>query len=1319
MKISTINKEINPVNSSQPVNTSKIDKPLSENHSSCMSCVSHICTIANNLDACTPLSQEQYFDALDNQPWLNLPTQTPWTTSLTATALAIKDALHYQLIQLSRFTLANDMLNILPPEISKLLSVGLFCHSRGVDYVYQAGILGGLTLLNTLIYNLLGPNTVGILVASLPHFLLTWLEGEQLPLTSQIISALTGLLHTGLLICASQDLHQPEILVNLYSQVILPAQTLFMDSGYAGIAATGLSLLLCLYSGLRLSGLINNVSIPPNVLNQGFAVIRDIYGLSQQSFNYERQKDGLLKNWYQRNFPSNPCKSDSQASHYSERRAQKALDRAVNHAIPITIRKRYEGEEYFRLKADYQQQILLGQLPVWPIPKRTCVSPDSGVSVQDNFLTSATYETVSSPLLVTSSVIAASTLAPGWQLPGKITLLAGAAVASTTAFLGTFALMGQHAADKTRQNLPQALPLQQISSNSSPLCEEIIHVTRKFLISSKTGWPLAVDLFNTLFQANGDPDLDRLSQFLHAANITTFTAEQRNDVNDYLLDTLSVLLAPPHSPQAWSIDDFISALDRQASTLWERSESVTVEKALQTLRLAVAEHYISLGIIDKLRMAKITEFLLGQIIPAALTFERHEMSSLNLQSKKFYYMLNYIGSEIAENRHIIDKNFEAGLQEGRKDEFYMARLNNYPAKNVSSTHETTSVTLRRKINQDFYDYHEQDIDLESLPMVTFDEIIQIEYSKINIFKKINFNIDSLRIHNQGSYTPDINVLSDCANYRDVIRSFEDGMAILYRYLPNNVPVELRDYNSQNNKPNQPFQLKAHKKMSELKKLYEIANKQAREFYSQKYRQVVDMAVELLDANELSFLRDKDTRIYIIDTEVKRLKFLRFLFMSKVIRLSQEATEKVAYNKRPFHEIGKFFFGYSVRTKECRYYSFNIEGSRTQLGQFPLQRIGINQTKALITLPHDFLNENYLFLDERTLFDPCDKVIEPTIKLNAWDKTGDFFAERLRYYKNVLCKTFTNSKDIIVSLKERAIAINGSDPLMTLKDEICNDRRALLLFLQQRDHTYKLTEREIRQEKGFSVAVAEKLPFYSCFELFKDNFISDKDSKPISSALPFLQAAICAADFYLGYNMVKSFTTLVTSYRQCHIKRWIKEGKVKELTKNLDAAFKLPQSSHTRYPVEYQYQISVLERKISKLDAEIIVLRDTIKSSTQSLLSTPVFIAFPYLSLRQGENLKAIARPWAFNMLKMSTKKLADNIKFKHRPSPYYPLKPPLPGHDERLPPSIIDNNATCSSAGSTFNNIIVNIFDLKITHPDLYKKAFFFRLKDAKSFNDL
>lgn len=1275
----------------------------------------NICAVNNKLTTNKPSSQEHYYDALDDQPWLNSPTHIRWKTSLTTTAVAIKNALHYQLIQLSRFSMANDLLNFLPPEISKLLAVTLYCGGHHADVVYQAGILGGLTLVNSLIYNTLGVNTSAIVLASLPHLLLNWLERHQLPLSSQVISVLTCLLHTGLAICASQDLHQPAVLVDLYSQVILPAQALFEDTGFAGTVATGMSLLLCLYSGLRLSGLINSEENRPNYLNQTFAVVRNIYSLADRSFIYEQQKDGLLKRWYQQSLVRIACVDDPQADIYSEERAQKALDRAVNHAISVNLRTNSESESFFLLKKEYEQRILLGQLPAWPARRAPCAIPDIGNTVQDDAPISATYETVNSPLLITTGVIAATTLVPGCRLPGKFTLAAGAAAATALTLVGKMFLEGQHDADNESENIPLSSLLQHKLQNNSLKCQEIIHSTRAFLQSSKTGWPLASDLFNRLFNANGDSNIEQMNLLLHSANITAFSADQRNNINDYLLDTLSVLLASPLTRQAWNIEPFISALNERMSTLWVKPEGVTVKEALIALRLLVAEHYIRLGIVDSSRMAKVTEFILNQIIPAALDFERHEMSSINLQSKPFYYMLNYIGNEIAENKHIVDKDFEKALIEGRKDEFFMARLNSYYSKPIDSDDETLSINLHKKLNQDFYDYHEKDIELESLPMITLDEIIQIEYAKIDIYKKINFDTDKLRINNQGNYNSDINVLRGCTNYRDVIRSFEDGIATLYRYLPGSVPAELRNYNYKDNKSPHVFVLKPHKKLSQLKNAYENANKQARIFYSEKYQQVVDMAIELLEANELIFLRHKDTRIYIIDTEVKRYQFLRYLFLAKPFRLSQDITERIAYNQRPFHESGKFFFGYDIKTKERRYYSLNIEGSRNQPGQFPVQRIDIHQTKALITLPHDFLNENYVFLDERSLFDPCEEVHKPIIKLDSWAKTGGFLSEHLRYYKNILCKTFKNNKEIIVNLKERPIAFNSTDPLASLKEEVIGDRNTLLLFFQQREFKAQLTESEIRKDKGVFNALAENLPFYNCYELFKDNFINDKDDTSFSFTTTLFQSVICGADFYLGYNLKNTLATLFSSSRQNYIRSWVKKAKLSELNKNLKAAYNFPQSSHMRYPVEFEYKLTTLEHEIGHIDAEISLLRSQIQKSLHGLFSTPAFVAFPYLSLRPDRNLKASARPWAFNMSKMGIKKWQAGDRFNNRPSPNLPTKTPLSAPKVTTTTSVQRNRFTCNSPGSPLENVVINIFDIKISHPELYKKLFFSALKTPSS----
>ncbi|KOC84814.1 hypothetical protein, partial [Winslowiella iniecta] len=67
--------------------------------------------------------EELFFDALDTQPWLT-PTSPQWPR-LSALASQVKDAIHHQLHLLSQTAMATTLLNVIHPDLSKLLAAVL------------------------------------------------------------------------------------------------------------------------------------------------------------------------------------------------------------------------------------------------------------------------------------------------------------------------------------------------------------------------------------------------------------------------------------------------------------------------------------------------------------------------------------------------------------------------------------------------------------------------------------------------------------------------------------------------------------------------------------------------------------------------------------------------------------------------------------------------------------------------------------------------------------------------------------------------------------------------------------------------------------------------------------------------------------------------------------------------------------------------------------------------------------------------------------------------------------------------------------------
>jgi len=1251
--------------------------------------------------------EEDYYDACDSQPWSPRPIE-PHAPLLSSSVLhtlgqSIKQAIGYQLQQLSRTEAANNLLHTIHPELSKLLAAALFCGQRGADIVYQAGITGSLTLLSALVYKAVGATTLAVTLTSLPPLLLTWLEANNVSLTQRVIATLNTLAFTGLKICACENLQQPELLVSLHLQVITPIKQLLTCSDLVETVTMGMTLMLGGYTALRLSGLLLENSVKPNTLTHGIKIIQSICSLSEVSEHYAQNKQVWLKNWFLRHH----------SSPFSESRAEKALERAVNHAITPRLRATLSAESHYLHYQNIEKKMLLGELTPW-LGKRNM--PAVSHSTSETPMNSMSELAASSPLLIGSAALAATSVSKDWR-GVKVSLFGGAALLTTLTYLAKVGWQPSTEDELATSRLPRQAEKSVAVNMPTNICLRALNTTKNFLGSDKTGAPLAIQLFNTLFDDKGDLQFAQAERFLYVGNITEFTSVDSHKMNQHLLDTLSILLGPGISQQVWSINRLIYRVGIEAKEIWlnnsEGLTGTTIKKTLQTLRISVARYYIELGIADTSKLIKITNFILSQIVPEALLLERNGKEDELLHSKNLYYCMNFVENKLAKDSPIQNKDFSQALIEGRIDEFIISRFNCYPHLSPVSDKEASLEAIHKKINKDFYEYHEYDLKLESLPAITLDDVIQSEYSNIDVFLPQNFDTHALIVNNQGTYDRNIRILRKCKSFRDVIRSFEDGLTVVFNLLPEKIPITLRHYLHTDNAIQKSFTLKPHSKLTTLNLMYDNANKQMIASACELYNDVISRAIALLTEEELTFFNNPHSLFYSVGVEVKRFKLLRYMLMPKGLKIHPPVLKKITYNTRPYQQMGKVFFVYNNHTDERRYYAINIEASRNHQRQLPIFRLPINQTKDIIRLSYKTLDENYIFHDDQTFFEPCKEAQQPTTTLySSWDKTWDYFSERYQFYKNRLCKDFKNPIDIIVKFEENLLTENNISSVIALKKELIRDRKELLTYIQKRNHVAHFTDAERSNVKGSLKQLIETLPFYSCYELYRDIFSTQEDITPPSMGLPLFQAAICAADFYLGYNIRNSMTTLIQSYRQHHLKSWLKKSELVLFRKNLNAAYTQPHSSHMRYPPEFTEQLIAQEKQLELLTTQISDLRGKIKSSAASLLSTPIFVAFPYLTLRPENNMLSFFRPWGFNMAKMSVKKLYLHNKIENTSSPYATRSGTTIKPKQKNSLSGFDN-VTCNVENNKAYNVIHNIFDVKNQDPVLYRKLFFKALQRA------
>ena len=1261
------------------------------------------------------VDEDHYFDALDTQPWLT-PVSPQWPR-LNALALQIKEAIHYQIHLLSQTSMATTLLSVIHPDLSKLLAAALICSGRGKEIVCQAALIAGLQLINQLIYLAAGMTSKAAILSSLPGLLIIWLQHHQVSLAAKLLQSIVVLLSSWSTSCVFENIGQPGWLVDLHQQLIFPVTQLCRESGAGEVVMTGITLIVGLYSALALSGWLKGKKPSPTMLSDGLRIIEDICQLSTRSSNLQLLHNKELvgrqkKAWYR-------------ATHHprwDESKADKALNRAVIRCIPrnILLQKDRPNSNtdrssapvsfeanYHRAYQQIEQQILARQLTVCPDDSKRIVSP----MVRENLAVlpddasgqaASSSEGASAPLLIPAALIAAAAVPNVWWQRRTNLLLPAAGVT-------LLAAAGYLRQRITRLETPTKLHTDNVKPSIN-LCADARNTIRQLLSSNKTYVNLAVELFDKLFDNQGDLNFSFADKLLEKWNITTFTSNDRDEMNGQLLYILSLLVTPAGRSQPIDLSSIILTLSQKFNKLWQNeTESLknkTVKSLLHNLRSHCAKKYAALGVHSLSDMLSITNFLITYVAPDLLFMEQNGRSDDAYLTEDNYYIWNYIGKQFANNRYVTHDEFSVALYEGWIDGFVLSRLCSYPGYNLTSSREYLQKAYK-DVTQQMDIYHREDTILEAIPIVTFDDIIKLTFPGVDIHAAQNFKTFTLIVTTQARIEKEIRIIADCSNYGEIIRNMEDGFGELYHYLPQKIPEALRIYDQNNRKT---FSLKKHPKLTELYKSFDQAYQKMIDHHCDIYLKVVNQAFKILSKEDSNFLHSADTQIYAIDIKVKRLKSLRFLLQPSTFRLFPEFHQKISYNNRPYHETGKIFVGYNSISNEKRFYILNIESSRIHSRQLPLRRLNITENEQIAGLDNSILNENYIFMDDQPFHDSCDEIQQPNATLlSRWDKSGEFITEHYHYYKNKLCIKLKHPEDMVTSYKERAVRKNGVSALEALKNEIVQNRRKYLSYLKKRAHNPSAVEQD--NEKGKIQQIVELMPLYNCYAFFRDIIMIRDDTTPPSIMTPFFQLLICAADLYMGYGVKKTLSSLLQSLREMYAKRWIREVELAKLNRMISDS--LIQPSSLNYANQLAGKIITAKNNLKTLDEEIAALRSQAYLMLGNLASIPPFTAFPYLSLRRGDKILSSNYPWGINMAKMVLKKSLATATRNRLPVPWSPPRTiDLVDRNNYNPELPQQPDYSCATIPLKAGKLILNIFDLRGLNSTLYHQLYFSALSD-------
>ena len=1245
-----------------------------------------VSTIQNVIASPILHEEEHYYDARDQQPWL-ATASAGW--SWHSLAQQIKNALHSHLHTLSHSAMATSLLHVIPTDLSKLLAAMLICSSQGKDLLWQSGILGGLELINQLIHQVAGASTSAALLTSLPPLLLIWLTRQHISLTETVMNSLSLLLTTGLTICASADFSQPAWLLQLDEQVIAPLSQLLRDTGVTPIVTSGITLLLGCYVMLRLCGGLTQIP-PANLFNNGLRLVGHISQLCATSRAYQRQH--LMNKQAQQ---STSWYEHTHGKPYQQSAAATALQRAVIRCLPEEILRQRETlstAEFHQAYQHVEQQILQQQATTCPHSDKNLLPPGQHRAAPPIPLSSSSTHQ-STPLLMPAAAAAGAVVAHGAGWHGRTAALSLAAAAA-----GATLLAGAHYLRDSVSPASTTAPQESDKdSSANNICLEMINKIRSLLGSNNSGATLSAELFNYLFDPYGNLRIQRASRYLNALGVNTFNATARDEMNEQLRHTLSLLWSRENNNTPVDVSQIIINLQKHIFSLWafliKNKKNVIIKNVLKELRLYCAKEYLVLGMYSRLSMDKITNFLLSLAVPDLLLLESNGLDNENVISKKNYCAWNFIGRIFTENRHLRHDDLATALRVGWEDASVIARARSYKNYNATKNREELEETYK-ELNKQIYHYHKLDTELEIMQILQLDNIIELFYPDIKLSDPVNLKTYPFLIKTQGMIDKNIRILRECKSFRDIIRNFNDGLAVLYEYAPGTVPEKWRIYDEDK----KTFTLKPHLTRAELYEKFEHAYNEMVKKHCELYLGILNDAFEILHDEDIEFLHRSSVEIYSIKIKVERFKLLKNIFMPIAFSYNPVALERVSYNNRPYYETGKIFIAYDPLTGEKLFYAGHVDISRVETRRFPVWRLPINSTEEILKLDHEFLDTNYLFADEQSLSDNCPEAKEPDINLmSRWNETGEFFKKHYGYYTAKLCAGLRHPSEIKITFQEIRLGDNNTAPLTALKAEMTENRRKLLLSMKG-----KALSPTGHETKSQSQQLIEMIPLYNCYAFARD-IMDYEDTAPPSLMMQFFQATLCAADLFTGHGMV----ALMKSLKQKYASLWLKKHEFNVLRKEIDKVLK-----RTTPPIDRTtllQKINDASKQMEEIEGQIAGLRNSIHNTLGNLLITPLFIAYPYLSLRKGKEIFASSLlPWGINLGKTAIKKIISGQKNREIKYIWHnPSAGKLIEYEHYYLPYPDASNSSCHIAPQQNDNVILNIFELRHSAPELYKKLHF------------
>ncbi|QGY31891.1 hypothetical protein [Pantoea cypripedii] len=850
--------------------------------------------------------------------------------------------------------------------------------------------------------------------------------------------------------------------------------------------------------------------------------------------------------------------------------------------------------------------------------------------------------------------------------------------------------------------------LDPVRFNSS--CYNITNKVRTLLHSDQSGVRLVEEFSDFIFDGHNDIIINNAETLLKNWNVTEFTHQDRDEMNMFLTYIFSVLITPTVKIKSIDLNKIITISRIKFNIIWHKNadkiQHNTITDALNIIRLVISRTLVkSLGIVDLGKLKKLQNFILMQSTPDFMQLQNQGLGDEKVASKKIYYYWIYMGLNYFKNRYLRNEDTKNALIEGEITSYYQARIRFY-VKNLSLPSEFSRFeNFTRDINNEFFAYHEKDVELERLPIVTFDDVLEDDFRPygIDIFKPLKFDRASLQIHLPPFKGLAFDYLYKCKNLRDVLRSFDDGIKELHNLMPNMVPMTFRSYLATGTSA---FTLRPHPTRNDSKAKYDIISQERNDEHLMLYEAIIDLALKMITSSEDEFINNEEVKLFLIKTENRRFKLIRSIFMPKPLRLAPNVAKRLRYNTRPHCEKGLLFSAVHTRTKEKRIYSLNIEASRVHR-QLPVVRLPINKTEEIAGLGDKFLDEHYVFLDKKSFWDPCDKIKEYETSISSPpEKAWEFISERYQRLTTNWCQLTRPSDYIVVFFTEKELGF-ATSALPLIKKEAMENRKAFLAEQKEKIETAEETESEKDKRKGTWGIIKENIPGISCIDLMNDLIINHEDNVYTSRTENFLQAMICASDSFMPSGLIRSTKTLSKAVHGIFMLKWKKRHQLKLLKEKIKSSYNLPQTSQQRYPSEVEQSISSYEAELVRLDTVIKETQNKLSTALISLAGVPSTIIFPIFNIRSAETA---ASTISMSLLGLAKKKLKQvNSDLKSLPFQRWeaPRAEDVLEGENYSPPMPPTTNLTCYTDIKHNQNSTTNIFDIHLKDPALYKEIFF------------